>query len=634
MRNRKLIIEREPNNFNLLKMGISYPLLVYKYDIGDVASEGQETPDFTILNRAIKEYIRILPSLIRQKPQKLDAQLPQKQIEDVLPHTLIESKGFRYRSFQEQYIGLTRKQQEVVNLSNSNRPIRIIGPAGSGKTTSMILRAYCLLSEAKEAGKPKRMIYITHSESTRYEAEQAFLILDRAENFLHPLAEQFIEFITLLSYCKRYREIDDIQTIDEDAADTKEYQLMLIEDSYHEVKRLEYKTYKNTISKELKAALISTPENVLIILLQHEFSVQIKGRASGIFENYKDLSTIKNGLPISSDEGYCDKQFIFSIFRQYERRLKSMAAYDTDDIAIESLMSLNAPIWRRERADYGYDNVFVDEMHLFNQNEQHIFHFLTKDRELTPICFALDYSQAIGDRGDLKDSYLENVLSAKATKFDYDYVFRSSEYIVDFCKSLIASGVLLFQANFLNPYKKLGDGSVSHDNNPGQRPRLIMAQDEEAMLDALKLQIDYLRKTAQCKNHQISIISFDDNYLKPDQIEFIQKKIGQNLYYLEGRHIGKIKEALNSQSIIITSPYSINGLEFSAVILLGVDGARVPQAVEVNDVSRNYLLYKAYNMLYLSASRATRGVVILGNRQNGISECLEHSLAVKALEQI
>ena len=632
--NKRLVIEREPNCPALLNSGISFPLLVYKYNDDDFGAGVEETPDPSVLNQAGIEYLQSFPYLAQTDPRQAGNLPSQEPIKDIFAQAYRTDKGFRYQSFQKQYDGLTKKQQEVVMSPDLNRPIRIVGPAGTGKTTSMILRAYRLLSEAEEAGLPERMIFITHSDSTRYEAEETFRLLDHTGKYLSPVAQQSIEFITLLSYCKRYRNIDDIQTIDQDAADAKEYQLMLIEDSYHEVKETDYKSYRNALSSGMKAILDSTPENILISMLQHEFSIQIKGRASGLMENYKELPSIKNGLPVSTDEKYCDKRFVFSIFRQYERRLKAMAAYDTDDIAIESLMSLNAPIWRRERADYGYDDVFVDEIHLFNQNEQHIFHFLTKDHESTPICFALDYSQAIGDQGDPSDSYLERVLSREATSYDCDYVFRSTEYIVNFCRSLIASGVLLFQATFLNPYRKEDGNSALIGDDPGQCPQLIMALDEEPMLDALKPQIDHFRKTLQCKNHQIAIITFDEHYLKEDQVQRIQQKIGQNLYCLNGRNIGTIQEAKSSQSIIITSPYNVNGLEFSAVILLGVDGARVPPVVGVNDVSRNYLTHKAYNMLYLSASRASHGIVILGNRQNRTSECLSHSLSVQALEEV
>ena len=73
--------------------------------------------------------------------------------------------------------------------------------------------------------------------------------------------------------------------------------------------------------------------------------------------------------------------------------------------------------------------------------------------------------------------------------------------------------------------------------------------------------------------------------------------------------------------------------ERGGVILLGVDGARVPPSQGVNDVSKNYLIHKAYNMLYLTVSRAKNAVILLGDKQNGDSECLDHSLSVHTLER-
>lgn len=632
--NKRLVIEREPNTPHLLDQGVSYPLLAYKYNDDIVAPGSEETPDTTVLNRAGEEYICLLSSLSGSgQDVHSTAALPQQQLEDYYTTTPVDSKSFRYKTFQEQYDSLTKKQQEVVNSPSCNHPIRIVGPAGTGKTTSMVLRAYRLLTRAEEEGKTKSILFITHSESARYEAEAAFRLLDHAEKFLRPSAEQTIEFITLLSYCKRYRGITDVQTVDEDAADAKEYQLMLIQDAYDAIQKTSYKSCKEFLSGPLRAVLDGTPGAVLVSLLQHEFSIQIKGRADGLREKYQELSSIPNGLPVSPDKAFWDKKYIYSIFMEYEKQLKSMSAYDTDDIAIESLMSLNAPIWRRERADYGYDDIFVDEIHLFNLNEQHIFHFLTKAREQTPICFALDYSQAIGDRGDLSGSYLETELSADATEFNYDYVFRSSEYIVSFCKSLIASGVQLFNTGFRNPYRKRGGDSPLIGDDPGQVPKLIMAENEEKMLQALRTQIDGILKTLQCKNHQIAIVSFDDKYLTKESIARLKDIIRRPLYYLEGRNIGQLKDAQANNAVLITSPYNVNGLEFSAVILLGVDGARVPPSQGVNDVSKNYLIHKAYNMLYLTVSRAKNAVILLGDKQNGDSECLDHSLSVHTLER-
>ena len=68
-----------------------------------------------------------------------------------------------------------------------------------------------------------------------------------------------------------------------------------------------------------------------------------------------------------------------------------------------------------------------------------------------------------------------------------------------------------------------------------------------------------------------------------------------------------------------------NGLEFAGVILVGVDGARVPSK-SLLDISKNFLRYTALNQLYLCCSRAKFDVKILGNRLNGTSECLQHPI--------
>lgn len=633
--NKRLVIEREVNAHRLSARGIIHPLLVYKYNDAEIISGSDETPDVSVISKAGEAYLENWATFTQPETLSAGGQAEHPLGNVRMQQPVSGDGGFKFLSFDKQYESLTSKQKEVVDYSSSKRAIRIVGPAGTGKTTSMILRAYKLLRDSRESNQRAQMIFITHSESTRFEAEAAFCQLENAQTYLRRDGNQSIEFITLLAFCKRYRKIADIQTIDHDAAEAKEYQLMMIEEAYKSVKESEYKAYEKYLSNELKGVLKTETDNVLMSLLQHEFSIQIKGRADGSIDKYKEISSIKNALPVSRETRYKDKDFVFAIYRQYEQALKSLAIYDTDDIIIEALMSLNAPIWRRERADYGYDYIFVDEIHLFNLNEQHLFHFLTRDASKTsiPICFALDYSQAIGDRGDLSDSFIERELSPNAEEFKYETVMRNSLKITNFCMSLIESGVLLFQTGFLDPYTQTQAASTLEEENTAYMPQLIMANNEQDMCLALKHVIDDICKSLQCKNYQIAIISFDDQYLEEESIDMLEKVTGRSVYYLAGRNIGGLsKAAREKNAIILTSPYNINGLEFNAVILLGVDGARVPQSIGVNDISKNYLRYTAYNMLYLSCSRAKDRIVILGNKQNGQSECLDHSIGDGTLE--
>ena len=82
----------------------------------------------------------------------------------------------------------------------------------------------------------------------------------------------------------------------------------------------------------------------------------------------------------------------------------------------------------------------------------------------------------------------------------------------------------------------------------------------------------------------------------------------------------------NNNSVFLFDPYSINGLEFKCAILVGVDEGRVPQTVDVEDVSQNYLKYIAYNQLYLASSRAKYQLILLGNNLHGQSSCLQYAI--------
>ena len=104
----------------------------------------------------------------------------------------------------------------------------------------------------------------------------------------------------------------------------------------------------------------------------------------------------------------------------------------------------------------------------FNINEQGIFHYLTRSyqQEKIPLCFALDYSQAIGDRGqDTHLDYVERSFGSHTEKQSLKTVFRNSPQIAEFCAALAASGTLLFQTNFHNPY----DGTQSNFNATQER---------------------------------------------------------------------------------------------------------------------------------------------------------------------
>ena len=630
----RVVIERSPNCDRLTKRGIKQPLLVYNYTDRD--SRKDEKPNIDVLKEAGETYINI--------KNEIRANFASSAIDNnansaspmfcTRVETPVSSGEFMYLDYIDRVKKLTTTQKNVVENENITSPIRIEGPAGTGKTASMILRAFSILSQKKHENIPFKIIFFSHSETTNYENKNAFSYITGASEFLSGETEQSIEFTTLLSYCTKSINVEDTQLIDTDATDAKKYQRVFIEDAMNSVVKRKYKTYKPLLSEGLKKLfdVEITPKGTLISMLQHEFSVQIKGRTNCTIEEYYELSSIKNALVL---EGEKDKEFIFSIFKEYQSMLTASGVFDIDDITVEALAQLNAPIWRRERKDKGYDYILVDEMHLFNINEQYCFHYLTKSAEQKdiPICFALDYSQAIGDRGNIQQDYIEKNFS-NAEENKYKTIFRSSQQIADFCAAISASGALMFQSEYKNPYQTAMSGFTEVEEKMCSKPNLLMYNNDEEMIKSLKVHIEKCKIDFHCSNSEVALISFEDSLVNEEGAKKLSEDLDTHIVLINSRQaIGTQKEIKNNENLLrLFDPYNVNGLEFKCVILIGVDEGRVPQGSGVNDISENYIKYVAFNQLYLTSSRAKYRLLILGNKLHGVSSCLKYALENNLIE--
>ena len=620
---RRLVIERSNNVDRLMKRNICFPLLAYKYSSED--PHGEEKVDTSILAKAGEEYIAkryqiqgLFPVTETYTNTDLTSALGQ-----TVGGKLERKDNFAYWNYGTQYKNLTESQKYIVDYDNLDRPLRIDGAAGTGKTLSLLMRAYRLLVSYKEKKQPYRIIFFSHSVSTCEQGKEIFSNYPLGTSFMDPSSKQTIRFTTLLEFCEKFSEIESTSVLDYDAGNAKSYQLQLIQQVLEEAKNnYTINTYLPLLSNNVQEVFSDLTEGSIqsvCSILQHEFSIQIKGRTDCTLEKYIELPSIQNGLLCESKT---DKEFIFRLFTEYQKILNTYNNFDVDDVILETLSRMNAPVWRRLRFEEGYDYIFVDEMHLFNINEQSVFHFLTKDynKKDIPICFALDYCQAIGDRGNTTNDYIENAFG-KIEKKKYHTVFRNSPQIANFCASIAASGVLMFQKSFVNPYDTAQNNFTMQEEKKAQdTPRLYMFKNDDAMLTALGTQLDELMRSLQCKKREIAIISFVSQLASAEGAKIVSERIKKKIRFVDDYC------SVPENEFILTSPYSINGLEFQAVILLGVDEGRVPQTIGTNDISQHFVKYSAYNLLYLSASRAKYCLKIMGSLLNGRSSCLEHSI--------
>ncbi|MCM1500502.1 MAG: UvrD-helicase domain-containing protein [Clostridium sp.] len=626
----RIVLERNPIDRRLNARGINNCLLAYKYGEEGASSSEDENPDLVIFRKGGENYLEHIQELKRRiVDQKCKYESKEygsdSSIHVYVSDNMISSVEFKFLDYKRQLENLTLSQSNIINCKDMDSPIRVEGPAGTGKTAALVLRAIKLLLDAEKNDQELFIAFFTHSKSTESVVNQMILHLAKTE-WLNLENPRKIRITTLQGYCTEYIGVKDTQVIDLDASEAKQYQLLLIQEAYKKVNGAVFNTYKYLMSEEAVTFYENEEENKVILMLQHEFSIRIKGMAEGDFERYKKLNSQGNGIPLIHDE---DKEYVYRIFKEYQQSLEVQSVYDTDDIILEALARLNAPLWRRARAKEGIDYLLVDEMHLFNLNEQQVFHFLTKDGEQQkiPICFALDYGQIVGKRGNIKENYIESTLSVGQTlRQEFITVFRSSQQIAELCASITASGALLFDG-FINPYKYCESSFTAREEEMCETPQLLMYENDAEMKRSLERHIKHFVNKYKCKPYEIALVFFDEEMLLKNFTQSVGK---YSVNFINGRENSSFET--DTSKIICTLPDYISGLEFKCVILVAVDEGRVPQS-GLFDISSSFLKYSALNKLYLSCSRAQYSVLILGNKLRGVSSCLQHSLARETIIQ-
>ena len=86
---------------------------------------------------------------------------------------------------------------------------------------------------------------------------------------------------------------------------------------------------------------------------------------------------------------------MFFLYDMLVRHLTARHEMTTDQLINDYLGSLSTYRWHAQRGERGYDVIFVDELHLFNEQERMVFPHLTRDPDAYPVVFmALDPRQS------------------------------------------------------------------------------------------------------------------------------------------------------------------------------------------------------------------------------------------------
>lgn len=628
----RIVVEREPFAERLQKRGQSGKwLLVYKagHEGGDANREQAELTNF-------RKAFELIPQLKDRLTEAARIEAPSAtapNIDQMQVMQLNSNSGFGTASLYRRYedwLPLLTEQQSKFVASPITRPTRIEGAAGTGKTLSLILKGIFALRAAKEQHESCHIVFVTHSDATKRTIEEVSSAID-SEGFImadRRLAQQSLKVCTLSELCADVlrQSISESEFIDRDAMESKELQLLYISESLDRAMREDFEGHSKFMSPEF-ASFFQTEERWRVVqMLQHEISVIIKGRAAEDLDRYKKVPPLKYGLPIRID---ADKGFIFTIFRFYHEQLSHAGQFDTDDVVLTTIGQLDTPIWRRRRVRDGFDAVLVDETHLFNINELQLFHYFTKLEGPYPIAYSVDRSQALGDKGWSTEDIANTLSDAPNGLAEQSEVvrtvFRSSPDIVNLAFAILSSGATLF-TNFDNPMEAAASGFTEVEERLCALPIYYHVTNDQALIAGAFERAEALQREMSCRRSDILIVSLS-NQIVTDLAEYSRSRNKPTLLLTKRGDASAVGAARESAQWVLGHADFVGGLEFLAVIVVGVDGGRVPPTSDrENFSSKSFLSYVSHNRLYVAISRARYRVELLGEKARAPSRLVTSAI--------
>lgn len=504
------------------------------------------------------------------------------------PSQQYKTAGWSYADWTSDGTTLSQDQFSILFGDAIRRhPIRIVGPAGSGKTLLMQLMAM-RLSSLEES--PTKILFVTHNEPMELTIRTRFSILQ---------ADQFtltnnINVTTLSRLSKDILHLDDLSILEATAQDAKKAQLDLVMDAFREACAI-------MPDKIASSKILSTIENDLETFadfIRADFSVAIKARnLNDSKQDYVNSATALgrlHGLLIPDE-----REVIYRSFQIYQRMLDTLGVLDTDDVALSMIARLSSPAEKHRRKSFGYDYIFVDEAQLFNENERRVFQYLSNDkRAYLPIAIALDEGQQFFGESRVGLALL-GIRDAERESLKVNH--RMSGRIAALSFQVISQSTDLFNLDF--PDYTRDTESPNHDND--EKPVVVTIGREEFISNGVNQLVREARRDGM---REIAIVCFGNR----DWVE-LNERLPLKLKDLDFSLLVERGERPHGHKFtVLGRPAVIGGQEFDVVIVVGLESGVTPKPVE-NPSLQTTLEQQALRDAYVTFSRAKKRIYIVRN---------------------
>ena len=536
------------------------------------------------------------------------------------------TKGWSYAQWLD---SISNDQRSFVE-ADPMKSIRLRGPAGSGKTLALTLKAVREVLAAREAASEPRVLIATHSWSLASE------IADSLDSMgVGTLGE--VDVFPLLeiaqSISPQYiNDASGFSLIGTDSFSGKQAQLDEILDVLEDFASSDWITYRAGVSATLSRRFESDDPDERFALawdLLVEFGSVIGAAAifpgAGSEARYTQLPRAAWMLPLETRN---DLRVVFAVYAKYMASLEERALLTSDQVLADLLSHLETHAWNRARKREGYDLIFVDEFHLFSPLERQVLHYLSRDVAIYPRIFmAVDPRQSpseafIGMASDETQSLLMGPSEdlADVASFELTTVHRFTPEILDLIKHVHHE----FPTLDLGHDWDVDYSAVESSKEGGPVPGLIVSASREGESTDIAKAVHELYPRGRLA------LAVVDSRSWPRFSE-LASRIGQSSRF----HVSTISgrsdvEGLGyrSRGLVVGPAEYLAGLQFDVVLVAGVPDMR-NTAMTANERTR------LLSLLYLGLSRAQHEVRVFVNEDDGaVPEVLSRAVANGVMNQL
>jgi len=494
-------------------------------------------------------------------------------LETIGSRSVVEGRSY------EEWLDLLSDSQKNILQQDMDASVRILGPAGSGKTLALCMRAIQISRDKDVRAQGRRLLVATHSWAM---SERIDGVLTALNGGISPDAITVFPLLSLLELHAGHIGQQRTNVIGDDSSEGRFKSIEIIGETISKLELTNHPGVAGWIGDAVSAARDSRQRLDLTLDLYDEISGVLT--ASGVSPD--DPESIQEYLASSREdwmppfETIADRGFVIAVYRSFMQELIDRSAITTDQFILDSIRILETFTWRMRKETEGYDYILVDELQVFDPQERSALQLLGRSRRGVPFITAEDPAQGVFSSLNARRATVENV------PVYLDVVHRFNEQIFEFISFIYQQFPL--NALPLRIHDTRGAGT--------QRPAMLsFARAEEAIAAASKLVADIYADAGP--SDRICVVTLGDI-----DAEVSARLVELGLKTIRLESFDDVERLSYSKRSIVVSPWQfVGGTQFSHVVVL---------ALGISAPTSQFGRLREMVSVYLSCSRATESLNI------------------------